>query len=143
MNGGNPNWFGSVGQGIGNWWDQSTSDGGWLTGQSAFGGKQYGQIGTDQSGNAIMGQTQSSGWVSPLTQALGSGVNAWLGMQQLDLAKDQLGFQKQAFQTNLANQTQLTNQAMYDRARQRASYAGQDFTQSFSEWEKQHGLGRK
>ncbi|ANJ20800.1 virion protein [Roseobacter phage RD-1410W1-01] len=49
-------------------------------------------------------------------QALG---NLWNSYQQNKLAKQQFAFQKEAFQTNLANQTQTYNTALEDRIRAR------------------------
>ena len=70
---------------------------------------------------------QSSGIVSPLTQGLGALFQGWTGMQQLDLARDQLNFQKNAFNTNLRNQTQAYNTALEDRIRGRTSnYEGKE-----------------
>ena len=70
---------------------------------------------------------QSSGIVSPLAQGLGSLFQGWTGMQQLDLARDQLNFQKNAFNTNLRNQTQAYNTALEDRIRGRTSnYEGKE-----------------
>lgn len=70
---------------------------------------------------------QSSGIVSPLAQGLGALFQGWTGMQQLDLARDQLNFQKNAFNTNLRNQTQAYNTALEDRIRGRTSnYEGKE-----------------
>lgn len=70
---------------------------------------------------------QSSGLVAPLAQGLGSLFQGWTGMQQLGLARDQLAFQKDAFNTNLQNQTSAYNTALEDRIRGRTSdYAGKE-----------------
>lgn len=45
--------------------------------------------------------------------------NLWNSYQQNKLAKEQFAFQKDAFQTNLANQTQTYNTALEDRIRAR------------------------
>jgi hypothetical protein len=85
------------------------------TGRSLFGG-------TDPSTGF-----QSAGIVAPTIQGLGSLFQAWNGMQQLGLAKDQLNFQKNAFNTNLSNQTQTYNTALEDRIRGRTSdYSGKE-----------------
>ncbi len=55
----------------------------WLSG--AFGG-------TDSSGN------QTSGWASPAIGAATGLAQSWLGFQNLGQAKDQLSFQKSAWQ---------------------------------------------
>lgn len=70
---------------------------------------------------------QSSGIVSPLAQGLGALFQGWKGMQQLGLARDQLNFQKNAFNTNLRNQSQAYNTALEDRIRGRTSnYEGKE-----------------
>lgn len=70
---------------------------------------------------------QSSGIVSPLAQGLGALFQGWTGMQQLGLARNQLNFQKNAFNTNLRNQTQAYNTALEDRIRGRTSnYDGKE-----------------
>ncbi len=90
----------------------------WLggdTGRSLFGG-------TDPSTGF-----QSAGIVSPVLQGLGSLFQAWNGMQTMGLAKDQLNFQKNAFNTNLNNQRQVYNTALEDRIRGRTSnYDGKE-----------------
>jgi hypothetical protein len=47
--------------------------------------------------------------------AIGQGVNAYIGLQQLGLAKDALKFEKKSFKTNLANQVDSYNTQMKDR----------------------------
>lgn len=70
---------------------------------------------------------QSSGIVSPLAQGLGALFQGWTGMQQLGLARDQLNFQKNVFNTNLRNQSQAYNTALEDRIRGRSSnYEGKE-----------------
>lgn len=56
------------------------------------------------------GQT-IGGWAN----AIGQGINAYIGLQQLGLAKDALKFEKKAFKTNLANQVDSYNTQMKDR----------------------------
>lgn len=56
------------------------------------------------------GQT-IGGWAN----AIGQGINAYIGLQQLGLAKDALRFEKKAFKTNLANQVDSYNTQMRDR----------------------------
>ena len=46
---------------------------------------------------------------------IGQGVNAFIGLQQLGMAKDALKFEKKAFKTNLANQVDSYNTQMKDR----------------------------
>ena len=66
----------------------------------------------------------NSGWVSPVVGAASGIANAWTGMQQLGLAKDQLNFQKDAYTKNYENQRQLTNSQLEDRQRTRYASAG-------------------
>lgn len=70
------------------------------------------------------GMFGQSGWVSPTINAATAGVQLWQGMQQLDLAKEQLAFQKDVFARNWTNQVQLTNQRMYDQYAARQSGYG-------------------
>jgi hypothetical protein len=63
-----------------------------------------------------------SGWLGKNGQTignwanvLGQGVNAYVGLKQLSLAKDALKFEKNAFKTNLRNQTQSYNTQVKDR----------------------------
>ena len=74
----------------------------------------------------MWGDKENTGWFSPAVQGLGTAANAWLGMQQLDLAKQQLAFQKDAFAKNWSNQVQLTNQQLYDRDVARRAAYGQN-----------------
>lgn len=70
---------------------------------------------------------QSTGIVAPTLQGLGSLFSAWTGMQSLGLAKDQLQFQKDAYNTNLNNSIQSYNTQLEDRIRGRTSnYAGKE-----------------
>lgn len=74
----------------------------------------------------MWGDKENTGWFSPAVQGLGTAANAWLGMQKLGLAKDQLAFQKDAFAKNWSNQVQLTNQQLYDRDVARRAAYGQN-----------------
>lgn len=51
--------------------------------------------------------------------AAGSLLSGWTGLQQLQLAKDSLAFQKDSFNKNFANQQKLTNSQLEDRQRSR------------------------
>lgn len=65
------------------------------------------------------------GWGGLALGAAQGVMNGWLGMQQLDLAKDALSFNKEQFNKNYAAQRQTTNTALEDRQRARvASNAG-------------------
>ena len=74
----------------------------------------------------MWGDKENTGWFAPAVEGLGTTANAWLGMQQLDLAKQQLAFQKDAFAKNWSNQVQLTNQQLYDRDVARRAAYGQN-----------------
>lgn len=74
----------------------------------------------------LMGGKDSKGMESTglLTGGLGAlqGLaNSWIGFQQLGLAKDQLGFQKDAFNKNYANNVSLTNSQLQDRQQARVA----------------------
>lgn len=72
------------------------------------------------------GMFGQGGWFVPTAQALNVGAQLWQGMQQIDLMKDQLAFQKDVFAKNWTNQVQLTNQRLYDRyAARNAGYGTQ------------------
>lgn len=90
---------------------------------------------------SMFGNATQSGWVQPTTQALGALAQGWLGFQNLDLAKEQLAFQKDAFAKNWGNQVQLTNQQLYDQAQARSiGQTGQGLTQSKDEFIKEQGV---
>ena len=59
--------------------------------------------------------TSITGIAPTAFNAISGIMGAWNGMQQLDLAKDQFAFQKQAFNKNWAAQTKLLNSQMRDR----------------------------
>lgn len=63
----------------------------------------------------------NQGVLSPLISGAGALVSGYLGLKQYGLAKDQFNFQKQAYQTNLANQSKLTNAKLADRQAQRVA----------------------
>lgn len=83
--------------------------------RSAFGG-------TDANG------MYQGGAFLPLMQGLGSLAQGYLGFQQLGLAQDQFKAQQDAYNTNLANQVQLTNNALYDREKSRAAWESREPT---------------
>jgi len=81
---------------------------------AATGGVDWGSMET------WMGGKDSAGIVPTGIGAFNVGMNAWLGMEQLDLAKENMAFQKEAFNKNYTNQVSLLNTQMEDR--QRAMY---------------------
>lgn len=83
----------------------------------------------------------STGIVSPMLGGMGALFQGWSGLQQSKLAKDALNFQKQAYSTNLANQTQAYNTQLEDQYKARTSdYAGKD--EDVAKYMQEHsGLG--
>lgn len=77
------------------------------------------------SKNSMFGDKNGGGWAgTALGVAQGIG-NAFMGMKQYGLAKDQLAASKKQFETNFAAQKGLTNANLEDRQRARiASNAG-------------------
>lgn len=101
----------------------------WLKGdtmQTLFGGQ-------NEQGNF------QPGIVSPMLGGMGALFQGWSGLQQSKVAKDALNFQKQAFQTNLANQTQSYNTQLEDQYKARTSdYAGKD--KDVAKYMAEHGM---
>ena len=60
--------------------------------------------------------------------ALSSGLAAYTGLQELGLAKDKFDFEKDLARTNIANQAQLTNTALQNRADVGMALAGNTMT---------------
>lgn len=82
---------------------------------------------------------KDQGWGSTaLGVASGLG-NAYMGMQQYGLAKDQLNFSKQQYETNLKNQTKLTNASLADRQASRVA-SNPSAYQSVGDYIKQYGV---
>lgn len=81
----------------------------------------------------------STGIVSPMLGGMGALFQGWSGLQQSKLAKDALNFQKQAYQTNLANQTQSYNTQLEDQYRARTSdYEGKE--EDVAKYMQEHGM---
>lgn len=97
--------LGQAGNAIGNWWDRN------MNSQALFGG-------TNAQG------MQTSGSFLPLAQGLGSLAQGYVGIKSLGLAQDQFAAQQDAYRTNLANQAQLTNNALYSQEQSRAAWEG-------------------
>ncbi|QFR59801.1 hypothetical protein VOWphi5012_017 [Vibrio phage phi50-12] len=68
-----------------------------------------------------LGGENSMGVLPVGAQLFQTGLNAYTGLQGLNLAKEQLAFSKDAFNKNYANQVKLTNAQLRDR--QEARYA--------------------
>lgn len=73
--------------------------------------------GKDSLGNSYNG-------IAPFVGLAKGGMDAYLGYQQLKLAKEALSFQKDAFSKQFENQRTLTNAQLRDRQRARNSSAG-------------------
>ena len=74
---------------------------------------------------SMEGAFGKNGWGGTALGAASGLMQGFMGMKNYGLAKDQLNFQKEAFEKNLANQTKLTNNSLEDRQRARvASNAG-------------------
>lgn len=58
---------------------------------------------------SMFGGKNSNGWLTAGIGALTGGIGAYTGIKQLGLAEDTLALQKEAYSTNMANQTKLTN----------------------------------
>lgn len=82
------------------------------------------------------GNEQSAGILPTAISGLGALSQGWLGFQQLNLAKDQLAFQKDAFRRNLANQTQLTNQQLVNQQQVRSSFDPANYQAVSEEWKR-------
>ena len=69
------------------------------------------------------GQMQAGGLnldgIGSIMDGIGSAVSIYTALSNLGLAKDQFRFQKDAYNTNLQNQTQSYNTALEDRTRAR------------------------
>ena len=79
------------------------------------------------------------GWGNLALRGVSAGLQGFMGMKQLGLAKDQLDFQKQSFNKNYGAQKQTTNTQLRDRQRRR--YAEQpDSYVSPDEYMKQNGI---
>jgi len=73
------------------------------------------------------GWSNAIGNFGMVAQGVGSLAGAYLGFQQLQQAKEALGFQKEAFRTNLTNQIATYNTSLEDRIRGRTSaHAGKE-----------------
>jgi len=72
------------------------------------------------------------GYAAPILSTATAGMNAYLGLQQLNLMKDTLAFQKDAFSKQFENQRTTTNTQLADRQNARnASGSGYESTDSY------------
>lgn len=78
-------------------------------------------------GDGFIGWLGNGENLGALAQTIGALTGAWLGYNQLKIAKDQLNFQKSAWQKNYANSVKSYNTSLEDRIRGRtADYAGKE-----------------
>jgi hypothetical protein len=61
------------------------------------------------SSEGAFGGKNNTGWLTGGAQALSGLAGIYTGLGQLDLAKDSFNFQRDSYNTNLSNQTKLTN----------------------------------
>lgn len=93
-------------------------------------------------GKSTGGMSNFSKGVAGL-QTLGSLMGAWNGYQQNKLAKQQLAFQKDAFNRQYAAQRNLTNSQLEDRQRNRVyqnEQTGRTGTMSVAEYMDKYGI---
>lgn len=81
----------------------------------------------------------TGGWGSFGWDVLKGATNAYLGMQQLDLAKKNLAFNEDSFWANFNTQKQLTNTRLEDRQRARVA-SNPGAYQSVSEYMTKNGV---
>jgi len=96
------------------------------TGGGANTGGMFSDMTGPEWGNLALGGIQTLGGL-------------YMGKKQLDMAKDQLDFQKRAFEKNYAAQRQRTNTQLRDRQKRRA-YERPDYYQSVGEYMKENGV---
>ena len=92
----------------------------------------------------LMGQESAEGDWMPgyggnILQGVSAAGNLYLGMKQYGLAKDQLAFQKTAFEKNFENQRKVTNGGLADRQTARVA-ANPSAYQSVGDYMKQYGV---
>lgn len=81
-----------------------------------------GQTGAAQQGSGFWSKDGGAGMILGGVQVLG---NLWSSYQSHKIAKEQMAFAREQWDTNLANQTQTYNTALEDRIRARHAYSGQ------------------
>jgi hypothetical protein len=95
-----------------------------IAGAAGVANNPYAQA-SDLGLNAVTGNPmnpgffQAGGGATLALGAIGTIGSLWNSFQQNKLAKQSIGLQKKAFETNLANQTQSYNTALEDRIRAR------------------------
>lgn len=71
-------------------------------------------------------------------QGIGAGIGAWGALEQADIAKEALAFQKETFAKNWANQVAMTNTRLRDRQAARASASS--FAQDVDSYMKENAV---
>jgi len=84
-------------------------------------------------------ETSFNGWGGSALGALQGLGNAYMGMRQYGLAKDQFKFQKQAFEKNFNVQKGLTNARLEDRQRARVA-ANPNAYESVGDYMNKYGI---
>jgi hypothetical protein len=106
--------------------------GGWLSSLKGW-GKDSGFLGSTENGVTTQGW---GGAALGLAQGLG---NAWMGMKQYGLAKDQLAQSKKQFELNYGAQQKTTNAALEDRQKARVA-SNPGAYQSVGDYMKKNGI---
>lgn len=82
----------------------------------------------------------NGGWGAPAMGAIGSIGNAFMGMKQYGLAKDQLAESKRQFDKNFAAQKKMTNTRLRDRQRARVASSSSGAYQDVDKYMKKNGV---
>lgn len=106
--------------------------GGWFDSMKSW-GQDSGFLGKTENGVTTQGW---GGTALGIAQGLG---NAWMGMKQYGLAKDQLAQSKKQFEMNYAAQQKTTNSALEDRQRARVA-SNPGAYQSVGDYMKKNGI---
>jgi len=90
-------------------------------------------------GNWYDGMFGKDGWGNLALGGANTLLQGYMGLKQLDMAKDQLDFQKQAFEKNYNAQRQRTNTQLRDRQKRRY-YENPDYYASVDEYMAKNGV---
>jgi hypothetical protein len=92
-----------------------------------------------EGGGIFDGMLGKDGWGNLALGGIQAGIQGYTGLKQLGVAKDQLDFQKKAFNKNYSAQRQRTNTQLRDRQRRRYS-ENPGYYQSPDEYMAQNGV---
>lgn len=95
--------------------------------------------GGETEGGFMDNMLGEDGWGNLALSGVSAGLQGFMGMKQLGLAKDQLNFQKQSFNKNYDAQKRTTNTQLRDRQAQRHRQNPNTYV-SPSEYMKQNGI---